>query len=85
MLRWLISVVVIAMLLLIGAYNLAGRGAPPLLTIDKPSSVIGQTGTLEVTAEAPNARLQGEESDPRTLRTLRTCRTQRGMVGSALD
>ena len=39
-----------------GAYVAAGRGAPPQLTIDKPDRVVGQAGTLDVTAEAPNAR-----------------------------
>lgn len=38
------------------AYVVAGRGAPPQITIAKPDRVVGQTGTLEVTAEAPKAR-----------------------------
>jgi murein DD-endopeptidase MepM/ murein hydrolase activator NlpD len=37
------------------AYVVAGRGAPPGLTISKPERVVGQTGTLEVSATAPNA------------------------------
>ncbi len=36
---------------------MAGRGAPPRVTIDKPDRLVGQTGTLEVTVEAPGARL----------------------------
>jgi murein DD-endopeptidase MepM/ murein hydrolase activator NlpD len=39
-----------------GAYYVAGRGAPPRITIGKPDRAIGQIGSLEVTAEAPNAR-----------------------------
>jgi murein DD-endopeptidase MepM/ murein hydrolase activator NlpD len=37
-------------------YLIAGLGAPPLLTINQPPRAIGQTGMLDVTAEAPNAR-----------------------------
>ena len=40
-----------------GLYVAAGRGTPPLLTIDQPTRLVGQTGTLQVTAEAPDARL----------------------------
>ncbi len=42
---------------LTGAYIVAGRGAPPRVTIDKPDRFVGQAGTLEVTVEAPVARL----------------------------
>ena len=35
----------------------AGRGAPPQLTIDKPDRFVGQAGTLDVTAGAPTAQL----------------------------
>jgi len=38
------------------AYVIAGRGAPPRITIAKPEGAVGQTGTLEITAEAPGAR-----------------------------
>jgi murein DD-endopeptidase MepM/ murein hydrolase activator NlpD len=57
MLRWLAALVVIALLALGVMYVVAGRSAPPRLTIDKPDRVVGQSGTVEVTAEAPNARL----------------------------
>ena len=40
-----------------GLYVAAGREAPPLLTIDQPTRVVGHIGTLQVTAEAPSARL----------------------------
>src|SRR5437870_1209972 len=56
MFRWLISLLLIAGLALAGAYVIAGRGAPPHLTIEKPDRFVGQTGTLDVTADAPNAR-----------------------------
>ncbi len=48
---------VVALGLITGAiYVAAGRGAPPTLTIDKPDRFVGQAGSLDVTAEAPNAR-----------------------------
>ena len=34
----------------------AGRGAPPRLTINKPDRPVGQAATLDVTAEAPNTK-----------------------------
>ncbi len=37
-------------------YVIAGRGAPPSLTVDKPDRLVGRTGELEVTAAAPGAR-----------------------------
>jgi murein DD-endopeptidase MepM/ murein hydrolase activator NlpD len=53
-----ILAIVIAIGLITGAiYVAAGRGAPPRITIGKPDKVVGQTGALEVTAEAPNGRL----------------------------
>jgi len=55
MLRWTIALLVILMLAAVAAYNVASRGAPPLLTINKPDTVVGQTGSVDVTAEAPNA------------------------------
>ena len=58
MFRWLVKFLVFVLILAaIGAgaaYYLAGRGAPPALVIDRPDRVAGQTGTLEVTAGAPN-------------------------------
>jgi murein DD-endopeptidase MepM/ murein hydrolase activator NlpD len=55
--RWLVLLVVIAVAVLAGAYVLAGRGAPPRVIIDKPDGHVGRTGTLEVTVDAPGARL----------------------------
>ncbi|MBI3400726.1 MAG: M23 family metallopeptidase [Acidobacteria bacterium] len=56
MLRWLLALLVVIALAVVGAYTAAGRGTPPLLTINKPDKVVGQTGSVDVTAEAPNAR-----------------------------
>src|SRR6476661_648260 len=56
MLRWLAGLLVVAALAFGILYLAAGRSMPPRLTIDKPDRVVGQTGTVEVTAEAPNAR-----------------------------
>ena len=56
MLRWLAALVLLVALAACGAYVLAGRSAPPQLTIDKPERVVGQSSTLEVTAAAPGAR-----------------------------
>ena len=38
------------------AYVVAGRGAQPHITITRPDRAIGQAGSLELVAEAPNAR-----------------------------
>ena len=56
MLRWLVSLVVLLCVAAGILYLAAGRGAPPRLTINKPDRVIGQSGSLDITAEAPNAR-----------------------------
>src|SRR5580700_7930878 len=57
MFRWLAALVVFALLLFAGAYVLAGRASPPRLTIDKPQGTVGQTGTVEITVEAPRPQL----------------------------
>jgi murein DD-endopeptidase MepM/ murein hydrolase activator NlpD len=54
--RWLAGLFV---LLLAGfgiLYMAAGRAAPPALTINKPDRFVGQVSSVDVTAEAPNAR-----------------------------
>jgi murein DD-endopeptidase MepM/ murein hydrolase activator NlpD len=56
MFRWLLALLVVLALAFAGVYVAAGRGAPPHLTIDKPDRFVGQTGSVAVTAEAPNAR-----------------------------
>ena len=55
--RLLAGLLLIVLVGLGGLYVAAGRTAPPTLTIDKPERVVGQTGTLEVTAGAPRDRL----------------------------
>jgi hypothetical protein len=55
--RFLAVLLVIALVACGGLYVVAGRTAPPVLTIDKPERVVGQTGTVEVTAGVPRARL----------------------------
>ncbi len=56
MFRWLLLLIVLAALALGGVYAVAARGTPPVLVIVKPEKVVGQTGAVEVTADAPNAR-----------------------------
>src|SRR5882672_399244 len=56
MFRWLAALLVLLALAAGVAYIVAGRGAPPRVTINQPTRVIGQTGSLDVTAEAPNAK-----------------------------
>src|SRR5476649_2150303 len=53
MFRWLLALV--HLIGLAGAYAVAARGTPPVLAIIKPDRLVGQTGAVEVTAEAPNA------------------------------
>ena len=56
MLRWLAGLLFVLALAAGAAYMVAGRGAPPTLTIAKPDRVVGQGGALEVNASAPGAR-----------------------------
>jgi murein DD-endopeptidase MepM/ murein hydrolase activator NlpD len=56
MFRWLVAFVFIVVLVGAATYVAAGRGAPPRVTIDKPDRFVGQKGSLEVTAEAPDGR-----------------------------
>ena len=54
--RWLLGLIVLVAVLAGGAYIAAGRGEPPRLRFDKPVGAVGQTGSIDITAEAPNAR-----------------------------
>jgi murein DD-endopeptidase MepM/ murein hydrolase activator NlpD len=54
--RWLLGLLLILAVAAAGTYYVAGRGAPPHLTINKPDRPIGQVGAVDVTAQAPNAR-----------------------------
>jgi murein DD-endopeptidase MepM/ murein hydrolase activator NlpD len=57
MLRWLAGLLLLALVVAGGAYVVAGRGAPPTLSIDKPDRPVGQTSDLQVTAGAPAGTL----------------------------
>src|SRR5258706_14760701 len=54
--RWLAGLLLLVAAGFFFLYVAAGRSAPPAVTINKPGRFIGQTGSLDVTAEAPNAR-----------------------------
>jgi len=56
MFRWLLALLLLVLVGFGGAYLIAGSGAPPKITIDKPERFVGQAGTLQVTAEAPLAK-----------------------------
>jgi murein DD-endopeptidase MepM/ murein hydrolase activator NlpD len=56
MFRWIAGLLVLVALAGAAAYVVAGRSAPPRLTIDKPDRAVGQSGSVDVTAEAPNGK-----------------------------
>ena len=55
--RWLAGLVFLALIAAGAAYYVAGRGAPPVITIEQPQKVIGQTGNLAVTIGTPGGRV----------------------------
>ena len=55
--RFIAALLVVALTALGALFVIAGRGAPPRITIDKPERAVGQEGTLEATVESPNASL----------------------------
>src|SRR5262249_39445110 len=57
MLRGLAVLAILGVLACAGLYVAAGRTAPPILTVDKPDRIVGQQGTIEVTAVTPRPRL----------------------------
>src|SRR4051812_7012809 len=57
MFRWLLVLLALVAAAFGGLYVAAGRATPPRLTIDQPGRFVGQSGALDVTAEAPNAVL----------------------------
>ncbi len=57
MLRWLIGLVLVVLVVAGCAFWIAGRGAPPGITIERPERVVGQAGTVDVVIEAPRGRL----------------------------
>jgi murein DD-endopeptidase MepM/ murein hydrolase activator NlpD len=57
MFRWLGGLLLLLALAAGVAYVVAGRGAAPQVTINQPARFIGQTGSVDVTAVAPNGAL----------------------------
>ena len=60
MLRGFVWTIVLSVLVIVGvvaAYIVTGRTPPPVLHIDKPESVVGQQGTLEISATGTRGRL----------------------------
>ncbi len=53
--RYVLGLVLILVVLAGGAYLVAGRMAPPAITIEKPEKFVGVSTPLEVTIAAPNA------------------------------
>jgi murein DD-endopeptidase MepM/ murein hydrolase activator NlpD len=54
MLRWLLALVVVALIGAGGIYVFAGRQAPPAIAITQPAGPVGQQATLEVDIDAPS-------------------------------
>ena len=71
MLRWLTGLLLVSLLVAGAAFWFAGRGRPPVITIERPERVVGQTGTLDVVVEAPGGRFTSLtvalEQDGRTI------------------
>ncbi len=69
--RWLVGLLVFIVVCFGILYVAAGRSAPPHITIAKPDRLVGQTGTLDVTTDAPVAKLTaltiGIEQNGRTI------------------
>jgi murein DD-endopeptidase MepM/ murein hydrolase activator NlpD len=57
MMRWLAGLVFLVLVAAGAAYYVAGRGSPPVITIEQPQKVVGQTGDLAVTIETPGGRV----------------------------
>jgi murein DD-endopeptidase MepM/ murein hydrolase activator NlpD len=54
---WLVFLLLLVAVAGAALYVIAGRGAPPAITITRPDRAVGQTGELEVIIDAPDARL----------------------------
>jgi murein DD-endopeptidase MepM/ murein hydrolase activator NlpD len=71
MVRWLVGLVVLLIVGVGAIFVVSSRETPPALRIEQPSAVIGQTGTLAVSADAPGARFStltiGLEQNGRTI------------------
>ncbi|HEX4346544.1 MAG TPA: M23 family metallopeptidase [Vicinamibacterales bacterium] len=60
MLRGLVWTIVLSILVIVGgvsAYIVTGRTPPPILHIDRPDTLVGQQGTLEISARGTRGRL----------------------------
>src|SRR3954464_7431006 len=57
MMRWLGGLIFLFLIAAGAAYYVAGRGASPVITIEDPQKVIGQTGNVAVTIETPGGRV----------------------------
>ena len=55
--RWLAGLVLAVLVVAGGAYWIAGRGAPPAISIERPDRAVGQAGALDVVVAAPRGRL----------------------------
>jgi murein DD-endopeptidase MepM/ murein hydrolase activator NlpD len=53
--RFLLGFILVLILAAGGAWLVAGRMAPPSITIDKPEKFVGMSTPLEITVSAPNA------------------------------
>lgn len=56
LIRFLFLLAVVAALVLAGAYYFAGRAAGPQIEIHRPTRLLGRTGTLDVSIQAPGGR-----------------------------
>jgi murein DD-endopeptidase MepM/ murein hydrolase activator NlpD len=56
--RYLLGLVLVAILLVAGAFVYAGRLPGPVIEIRKPEKVVGAASPMEVTVQAPGARLE---------------------------
>jgi murein DD-endopeptidase MepM/ murein hydrolase activator NlpD len=55
MIRWFVFILIMAGAVVGGSYYAAGQTTPAALSIDLPTGPVGQTGTLQVTAQVPRA------------------------------
>lgn len=55
--RFIAGLIVLLLLFFGAAYVVAGRTAPPRLTIDRPERFVGRVSTLDVTVEAPKGHV----------------------------
>jgi murein DD-endopeptidase MepM/ murein hydrolase activator NlpD len=57
MMRWLAGLLVLVLVAAGAAYYVAGRGSPPVIAIEQPKTVVGQTGDLVVTIDTPGGKV----------------------------